>query len=118
MKFPVTLALAAAFASAIPIDAVSERDSHLLTARAYSGGDTSTQLDNGSSDACPKVILIFARASTESGNLVNIQFDSMEQLANLSRVKPQVQLLPVHLCLIMAGPISGSRALEARTRPP
>jgi hypothetical protein len=118
MKLLVTLALAAAFASAIPIDAVSESDSHLLTARAYTGGDTSTQLDDGSSAACPKVILIFARASTESGNLVNIQFDTTEQLANPSRVKAPVQLLPVRLCLIMAGPISGSRALEARTRPP
>ena len=82
MKFFVTLAWAAAFASAIPLDAVSERDSHLLTARAYSGGTTSTQLDDGSSGACPKVILIFARASTESGNLVNTQVDSTEQLAN------------------------------------
>jgi cutinase len=39
-----------------------------LAARA-SFYDTSSELESGSSSACPKVIFIFARASTETGNM-------------------------------------------------
>jgi len=78
MKFLVSLALVATFVSAIPIDPVASKDAHLLVARAgtsYSGGDTSDDLDDGSSSDCLKVIFIYARASTESGNMVNTPFD-------------------------------------------
>jgi cutinase len=34
------------------------------------GSSTRNDLQNGSSSSCPKVIFIFARASTETGNMV------------------------------------------------
>lgn len=64
-----TLALAASLVSAAPLEGAPEaRD---LEARQSSRRN---DLENGSSSNCPEVILIFARGSTESGNMVRTLF--------------------------------------------
>ena len=60
-----TLAFAASLVSAAPFEGVPEaRD---LEARQSSRRN---DLENGDSSNCPDVILIFARGSTEAGNMV------------------------------------------------
>ena len=60
-----TLALAASLVSAAPFEGVpGTRD---LEARQSSRRN---DLENGDSSNCPDVILIFARGSTEAGNMV------------------------------------------------
>lgn len=60
-----TLALAASLVSAAPLEGAPEARS--LEARQSSRRN---DLENGSSSDCPEVILIFARGSTEAGNMV------------------------------------------------
>ncbi|KAF3036268.1 hypothetical protein E8E11_005792 [Didymella keratinophila] len=62
----LTVAFFAALAAASPI-IIPESAAIELQARQL--GLSSTELESGSSSACPKVILIFARGSTEIGNL-------------------------------------------------
>ncbi|KAF2011084.1 carbohydrate esterase family 5 protein [Aaosphaeria arxii CBS 175.79] len=59
MKFLSVLSLAS-LAIAIPVDVVSPRQS---------SSTTRTELESGSSSACPKAIFIYARGSTEAGNM-------------------------------------------------
>ncbi|KAJ4395183.1 hypothetical protein N0V91_011026 [Didymella pomorum] len=61
-----TVALFAALAAASPI-IIPESAAIELQARQL--GLSSSELESGSSSACPKAILIFARGSTETGNL-------------------------------------------------
>lgn len=63
--------LLAGLAAASPI-AISETAAIELQARQFV---SRTELESGSSSACPKAILIFARGSTESGNLVSSAWD-------------------------------------------
>ncbi|KAM0378507.1 hypothetical protein ACHAPY_006201 [Fusarium culmorum] len=63
MKFSIATALLAATASALP----TAQDS-ALEARQL-GGSTRNDLKNGNSGSCPGVIFVFARGSTELGNL-------------------------------------------------
>ncbi|KAF1922367.1 carbohydrate esterase family 5 protein [Didymella exigua CBS 183.55] len=63
-SFAITLL--AGLTAASPI-IVTESAAIKLQARQLS--TTSTELEDGSSSACPKAILIFARGSTEDGNL-------------------------------------------------
>lgn len=72
MKFFATVALAIACVSAIPVDLDAVGEANILVARQSSS--TKTELETGSSSACPRVIFIFARASTETGNMVSIPF--------------------------------------------
>jgi hypothetical protein len=64
-----TVALFAALAAASPI-IIPESAAIELQARQL--GLSSSELESGSSSACPKAILIFARGSTETGNLVSL----------------------------------------------
>jgi cutinase len=63
--FTVSLFVALAAASPITVQEPSIGD---IKARQL--GSSKTELESGSAGACPKAILIFARGSTESGNLV------------------------------------------------
>ncbi len=65
MKFLNILA-AASLAAGLPTTPVE--DSVAIEARQLSS--TRNDLETGSSSNCPRVILIFARGSTESGNMV------------------------------------------------
>jgi cutinase len=74
MKFlAVSLLASLAAASPIATPEPSPLDIEALVARQSSGG-TRTELENGSASACPKAILVFARGSTESGNMVCILY--------------------------------------------
>ncbi|KAI8300000.1 Cutinase 1 [Colletotrichum sp. SAR11_240] len=63
MKFFSVLSLAIALAAAAPVEV--ETGVALETRQS----STRNELETGSSSACPKVIYIFARASTEPGNM-------------------------------------------------
>ena len=74
MKFVQILSaagLAAALPAATPVNDVDMAD---VMARQWGGsiGSTKDDLQNGNASACPKVIFIFARASTERGNMVRL----------------------------------------------
>ena len=47
------------------------------------GSSTKNELEQGSSSSCPKVIFIFARASTEIGNMVRCSFSPQDILPSL-----------------------------------
>ncbi|KAK4098527.1 carbohydrate esterase family 5 protein [Parathielavia hyrcaniae] len=66
MKFVQILA-AAGFAAALPT--TSEAENEILARQWWGSTSTRNELENGRSWACPDVIFIFARASTESGNM-------------------------------------------------
>lgn len=66
MKF-LAITLLATLAAASPI-ILPESEAIEIQARQL--GSSKTELESGSSSACPKAILIFARGSTETGNLV------------------------------------------------
>jgi cutinase len=68
MKF-FTASLLASIAAASPIGI--NLDPNNLEARQLSSGSKS-ELESGTAGACPKTILVFARGSTETGNLVRI----------------------------------------------
>ncbi|KAF5022712.1 hypothetical protein F66182_5260 [Fusarium sp. NRRL 66182] len=63
MKFPIVTALLAATASALPAT-----DNTGIEVRQF-GGSTRNDLSNGNSGSCPGVIFVYARGSTETGNL-------------------------------------------------
>lgn len=64
MKFTIVLALLASLVSAAPVTTDVEPNS--LEARQSS---TRNDLESGSSSRCPEAILIYARGSTEAGNM-------------------------------------------------
>lgn len=70
MKFSIATALLAATASALP----AAQDAALLEARQISS--TRNDLKNGNSGSCPGVIFVYARGSTELGNMVSCQYHS------------------------------------------
>lgn len=63
MKF-LTLLTAAGLVAALPSTDIKPRQTFSLITR--------NELEQGSSSKCPRVIFIFARASTEQGNMVCI----------------------------------------------
>jgi len=69
MKFLHILA-AAGIASALPAPAPVDVEVADIEARPLS--TTRNELESGSSSNCPRVIFIFARASTEPGNMVRL----------------------------------------------
>ena len=66
MKF-LQLLTAAGLVAALPAAAPIENVAEIETRQSSS---TRSELESGSSSNCPKVIFIFARASTEAGNMV------------------------------------------------
>ncbi|KAM0246449.1 hypothetical protein ACHAP5_004764 [Fusarium lateritium] len=64
MKFSIAAAFMAATASALPAAQESA-----LEARQFFGSNTRNDLTQGSSSSCPSVIFVYARGSTETGNL-------------------------------------------------
>lgn len=71
MKY-FTLSLLAALTAASPIAVPEPSGAELesLVERQIFGG-SDDELERGSSSACPKAILVFARGSTETGTLVS-----------------------------------------------
>jgi hypothetical protein len=67
MKFSIISTLLAATASALP----AGQDAAALEARQLGGSITRNDLADGNSGSCPGVIFIYARGSTEAGNLVS-----------------------------------------------
>lgn len=70
MRF-FALALLTTLATASPV-ILPESEAIELQTRQL--GTSKSELESGSSSACPKAILIFARGSTELGNLVCFPF--------------------------------------------
>jgi cutinase len=68
MKF-LTLSMITAFAAASPISPAAKFSENEIQARQF-GTTTRNELEDGRAGACPEAIFIFARASTESGNMV------------------------------------------------
>lgn len=74
MKF-LTLSMLASLAAASPITlAAPEADT--LEIRQFGSSSTKTELEQGRAGSCPKAIFIFARASTETGNMVSLFLNS------------------------------------------
>lgn len=73
MKHFAILSLILAFATASPI-AVAETESARASGSELAARQlaSSSELENGSSSACPRTIFIWARASGEAGNMVSI----------------------------------------------
>ncbi|KAF4420582.1 cutinase precursor [Fusarium acutatum] len=70
MKFLTILSLFAAASVALPTsNPLSEREVLAELEKRQSGSITRDDLSNGASSACPPVIFIYARGSTELGNL-------------------------------------------------
>jgi cutinase len=75
---PIQILAAAGLAAALPTDPATAPVNEAAGVRARQwgwgggsyGSSTRNDLQNGSSSSCPKVIFIFARASTETGNMV------------------------------------------------
>lgn len=74
MKRSAIIALLAALAAASPV-AVSVTETEAIALEAHqSSSSTRNELESGSSSACPRAILIFARASTEAGNIMRYKW--------------------------------------------
>jgi hypothetical protein len=69
MKF-FTLPVLTSLAAASPIATSTLEGSQLETRQFLSS--TRNELETGRAGACPKAIFIFARASTETGNMVRL----------------------------------------------
>ncbi|CAJ0543298.1 Ff.00g005080.m01.CDS01 [Fusarium sp. VM40] len=65
MKFSIAAALMAATASALP----AAQESALEARQLFGGSITRNDLAQGTAGSCPGVIFVFARGSTEAGNL-------------------------------------------------
>jgi cutinase len=75
MKFLTISSTLIALVAAAPTSVVLQEDSPALKTRQSS--TTRNELENGSSSSCPDGILIYARGSTEAGNMVsNLGFSS------------------------------------------
>lgn len=72
MKFIAIISFCAALVAAVPIEGPGEVvvDTSVADLEVRQTGLTRDELQSGSSSACPRVIFIFARASTELGNMV------------------------------------------------
>jgi hypothetical protein len=68
--FAATLLATLATASPVALAEPNNNELEALVARQLTGG-SKNELETGSSSACPKAILVFARGSTETGNLVS-----------------------------------------------
>lgn len=75
MKFLALFAAVISLVAAAPLDVetrdVEVRDIEVRDLEPRDGWSTRNDLENGSSNSCPQVIFIFARGSTEIGNMVS-----------------------------------------------
>ena len=73
MKFSV-ISLLATLAAASPIAAPDATSGITISADGLEarqfGSSTANDLENGRAGSCPRVVFVYARGSTESGNLV------------------------------------------------
>lgn len=122
--------LLATLAAATPIAVPEISISGDIEARQL--GSSKTELENGQAGACPKAILVFARGSTETGNLVcpfPFAFDhdsatSTNAWVDLPENKRLIinRELLVHLSVMLLSksteqPMSGSKVSAAHTVP-
>lgn len=112
MRFFAALILAVATSVlAIPVDLydlATTRDSDIVTRQSVS--TTRRELESGASLDCPKVIFIFARASTEIGNMVSIDWDrEPSKFANHLRGAQLAQQWRMHLRSTMVRTMFGFR---------
>lgn len=66
MKFSLVLASFVSFVSALPVDIDAGTDVDVVARQSNSRNE----LETGSASNCPEAILIYARGSTEPGNVV------------------------------------------------
>ena len=66
MKFALALSAITALASAAPLEQTASIEARQL------GRGTRNDLEDGNAASCPGAILIFARGSTETGNMVRL----------------------------------------------
>jgi cutinase len=79
-----SLAVAAPFAAPEPSDAEIEA----LAARQLLSG-SKNELEQGSASSCPKVIYVFARGTTEQGNLVSQECNCRRRSPVLAHKRPK-----------------------------
>lgn len=85
MKFLAIVSLCAALVAAAPIEGPVEVavDASVAELEVRQTGLTRNELESGSNSACPRVIFIFARASTELGNMVRSSFSEFTGSSNV-----------------------------------
>ncbi|MBE3042495.1 hypothetical protein IMZ48_07930 [Candidatus Bathyarchaeota archaeon] len=66
MKFTLALSAIVALASAAPLEKTAPLEARQL------GSGTRNDLEDGDAGSCPGAILILARGSTETGNMVRL----------------------------------------------
>jgi hypothetical protein len=88
-----TLPMLTALAAASPIAPSDVEGSQLETRQFLTS--TRNELGTGRSGACPKAIFIFARASTETGNMVRIHLPhSLSQVRQIQKVVTDISRVP------------------------
>lgn len=120
MKFLAIISLCAALVAAAPIDGPIEVavDPSVADLEVRQAGLTRNELETGSSSACPRVIFVFARASTELGNMVRSsrpKFSGSSDSDIKNRGEAPARLLQMPWRAGMAPPRSGYKALAGHT---
>lgn len=118
MKF-LALSMLASLAAASPIThAAPETDTLEIRQFGLGGSSTKNELEQGNSSSCPKAIFIFARASTETGNMVCHHYwhYAISVLSNIyNRAHPPAPQSPGPLNAPTAPTKSGFKVSAART---
>ncbi|KAG8169954.1 hypothetical protein KVR01_000699 [Diaporthe batatas] len=71
MKFAALISVCVALVATAPIEGPVDARAAAASLEVRQGGLTREELQSGSSSECPRVIFIFARASTELGNMAS-----------------------------------------------
>ncbi|KAM0322576.1 hypothetical protein ACHAQA_009423 [Verticillium albo-atrum] len=87
MKFFTVLSLAVALTAALPVEPVADEAEALVSRNEIAvlearQSSTRNELESGSASNCPRAILIFARGSTEPGNMVALLCSAVNHKAD------------------------------------